>query len=183
MKWFFRITAIIIACFTALVAIGYVTSPDLLVEQDIVVEALPEEVFPYLENLSYSNAWSPWYARQPEANYIFTGPEQGVGAHVMWRNDNESGNKAAISSQEIIAVQPAEFVQSELQLGGIAAKATYALIANNDDTVLVYIKYEQHLGDTPYIQRLLKTREHKILSREFETALQRLKAITESGVE
>jgi len=41
------------------------------------VEAYPEEVFAYLEDLEAFNRWSPWFARDPDADYIFGNVDYG----------------------------------------------------------------------------------------------------------
>jgi len=113
MKWFFRIIGLIFLVFAGLVIWGYFISPNLSVERSLQVDAYPEEVFEYLEDLEAFNRWSPWFARDPDADYVFGAVEYGVGASAVWRTRGTTAESAAeISSQEIIAAQAPEFVQS-----------------------------------------------------------------------
>ena len=84
-----------------------------------------------------------------------------------------------INSQEIIASQAPEFVQSALLLNGLPASATYAL-SPMDDGTLIYIQFERELGGFPYVARLRKGGLEKALGKEFDEALARLKTIVES---
>ena len=180
MKWFFRIIGLIFLAFATLVIWGYFVSPNLTVERSLQVEAYPEEVFEYLEDLEAFNRWSPWYARDPDADYIFGAVDYGVGATVIWRARGETADDVSeISSQAIIAAQPLEFVQSALLLNGVPASATYAL-SPMDDGTLIYIQFERELGGFPYIERLRKGGMEKALGAEFDAALERLKTIVES---
>ncbi len=167
--------------FAGLVVLGYFISPNLQVERSLEVKAYPEEVFEYLEDLEAFNRWSPWFARDPDADYIFGNVDYGVGATVVWRTRGETADHAAvISSQEIVAAQAPEFVQTALLLNGVPASATYAL-SSTDDGTLVYIQFERELGGFPFVGRLRKGGIEKRLGAEFETALSRLKTIVEAG--
>ena len=180
MKWFFRIVGFIFLAFAGLVLLGYFTSPLLKVERSLAVDAYPEEVFEYLEDLEAFNRWSPWFARDPDADYVFGNVDYGVGATVIWRTPGATADHAAvISSQEIIAAQAPEFVQTALLLNGDPASATYAL-STTDEGTLVYIQFERELGGFPYVERLKKGGMQKRLGAEFETALARLQTIVEA---
>lgn len=181
MRWFFRIIGLIFLVFVGMVVIGRFISPNLLVERSLSVNAYPEEVFEYLEDLEAFNRWSPWFARDPDADYAFGNVDYGVGASVIWRTRGQTAAHAAqISSQEIIAAQAPEFVQASLLLNGVPASATYALSAAEGGT-LIYIKFERELGGFPYFERLRKGEMEKSLGQEFEDALSRLKVIVEAG--
>lgn len=180
MKWFFRIIGLIFLLFAGLILAGRFMSPTLQVERSLSVNAYPEEVFEYLEDLEAFNRWSPWFARDPDADYVFGSVEYGVGATVVWRTRGQTANETAqISSQEIIAAQAPEFVQSSLLLHGDPASATYAL-SPSDDGTLVYIQFERELGGFPYAERLRKRMMEDKLGTEFDAALVRLKTIVEA---
>ncbi len=181
MKWFFRIIGLIFLAFAALMVWGYFISPTLTVERSLQVDAYSEEIFDYLEDLEAFNRWSPWFARDPDADYVFGAVDYGVGATVVWRARGETADESGqISSQEIIAAQAPEFVQSSLMLNGVPASTTYAL-SPMDDGTLIYIQFERELGGFPYIERLRKRGMEKSLGAEFDAALARLKTIVEAG--
>lgn len=180
MKWFFRITALIILVFIGLATVGYFKSSVLIVEGDITIEAAVYDVFPLLDHLEMSSQWSPWAARNPNADFVYSQSERGVGAHVIWRDDGGGDSSVVISSQEIIVSEEPEFVQINLLLGGEPAHATYALSGNEDDTVLMYMKFERDLGGFPFLKRVFTYRENKTLNTEFEIALQKLKTLAEA---
>ncbi len=181
MKWFFRIIGLVFLLFFGMMAAGYFSASVLNVERSLEIDAYPEEVFEYLEDLEAFNRWSPWFARDPDADYVFGGADYGVGATVVWRAPGQTADDAAsISSQEIIAAQAPEFVQTALLLNGEAASATYALSPTEAGGTLVYIQFERDLGGFPYFQRLTKGGAEKKLGAEFESALRRLETILEA---
>lgn len=181
MKWFFRITGLVILLFAGLALMGYFTSPLMTVTSSTEIDAAPEDVFPFMNDLRAFNSWSPWHAANPDADYVFGGADSGIGANVIWREPGINAEQSAtFSSQEIIASQPPEFVQTQLVLGGEPASATYALSETEDGQTLVLIQYESELGDFPYVQRLAKSSRRSAMETDFESALQRLKTIAEN---
>lgn len=180
MKWFFRSIGFIFILFLGLVAVGYFTSPTLKVDRSLSIDAYPEDIYVYLEDLEAFTRWAPWFARDPDANIIYGGADFGLGASVVWRVPGQTAEDAAqISREEIIAAQPPEFIQTSLLLGGEPASATYALSAAEEGT-LVYIQFERELGGFPYLQRLTKRSREAALGAEFDSALERLKTIVET---
>jgi len=178
MRWFFRATGLIFVLFLILMIVGYFTSPVMVVEENVSIEATSEDVFPYLEDLELSSQWAPW--ANTDVDFVYGGNTLGVGATMMWR---EGGlEDTAISSEEIISAQIPEFVQSKLLLSGEVASATYALLpSEGGDSVGVYITFEKDIGGFPYLQRVLKRQEKTRMSKQLGSALLRLRTIIESS--
>ena len=61
MKWLLRIIGLIILLFIAICAVGFFLPSTQTIERSIEVEAYPEDVFPYLNNLQLYSQWSPLY--------------------------------------------------------------------------------------------------------------------------
>jgi hypothetical protein len=180
MKWFFRVIGIVFLLFVGMMTAGFLSSKTLSVERSLEIQAFGDEIYEYLEDLEAAQQWSPWAAEAPDADFIFGGADYGVGANVVWRTPGVTANDAAvINSQEIIAAQPPEFVQTVLLLNGERASATYAVTPTETGS-LVYIQFERDLGGFPYLQRLRKGGAAKAMGTDFELALTRLKTIAES---
>ena len=60
------------------------------VERSIFVKAPPEAVFDLVDDFESFNRWSPWAQKDPDTQYSFTGPEQGVGAMMRWHSEDPS---------------------------------------------------------------------------------------------
>jgi hypothetical protein len=71
-------------------------------------------VFTLLNGFRSFRQWSPWARLDPQAEFLLTGPPQGVGARIGW-----IGDPARLGSgwQEIIASDPYERVLTRLELG------------------------------------------------------------------
>lgn len=177
MQWFLRSIGLIFLVFVGLMTVGFFKSDTLVIEHSQTVDALAEDVFPYLNNLELSTQWSPWTAQMEAPEFVFGAITAGMGADVLWR---ERGNDSDISREEIISSQTLEFVQSILTLKGDAASATYALSnSSNPDRVDVFIRFEQPLGGFPYLQRVTKGGHARQKDAAIIKALNDLKLLVE----
>ncbi|HSN70533.1 MAG TPA: SRPBCC family protein, partial [Steroidobacteraceae bacterium] len=84
------------------------------VERSILIDAPPAAIYDVVSNLRRFNEWSPWYERDPDARYEYTGPERGVGAKMSWTSAQAD---VGSGSQEIIAADPDRAVTTRLDFG------------------------------------------------------------------
>ncbi len=68
-------------------------------------------MYELLNGYSYYKEWSPWVARDPNAEFITSGPESGIGARLSW-----IGEPQLVGSgwQEIVATMPYERIDIKL---------------------------------------------------------------------
>jgi len=119
-------------------------SPVQLIERSIDIEAYPEDVFPFINNLESYNQWSPLYAQIADAQIVYGGAEAGNGQTMAWQG---SESAYPFGSQEIIQSQAGEFVLVKVNLSGRAATATHAILPLDDGRgVTVLTKSEIELG-------------------------------------
>ena len=63
-------------------------------ERQTTIEAPAEVIFAEVTNMRTFNTWSPWFAMDPDAEYVWEGPSSGLGAKMTWYSNNENvGNK------------------------------------------------------------------------------------------
>jgi len=154
MKWLLRGVFFIFFLFAAMVTAGYFMPPVQSIERSIEVDAHPEDIFPFLNNLQSYSQWSPLYAQISDAQIVYGGAEAGNGQTMAWQG---SAGDYPFGSQEIIQSQPGEFVQVKVNLSGRAATATHAILPlDNGDGVTVLTKTEIELGGFPYLDRVQK---------------------------
>ena len=171
MKWFIRITLLIIGSFGLAAAAGYFISPKFEVQRSIDVYAIPEDVFPYLANLETHEFWSPWHDGDGHQGFQVSQLDEGVGQTSAWICDSET---CLPGTEEIITAQY-PIVQTDLNLDGRVATADYALMAeNNDGSTTILIRVEKELGGFPYVQRLFKFKEEAALEERLDRALAQL---------
>lgn len=78
------------------------TVPDpFTVTRSKIIDASPEQLFPWINNLHKSHQWSPWTELDPNGKFTFEGPEEGVGAIQAWDgNDKMGAGKMTITESE-----------------------------------------------------------------------------------
>jgi len=178
MKWLLRGIFLIFLIFAGLVMTGYFMSPIQSVERSIEVDAYPEDVFPFINNLRAYSQWSPLYAQIPDAEIIYGGADEGIGQTMAWQG---SEGDYPFGSQEIIQSQPGEFVQVKVNLSGREATATHAiLLLTTGDGVTVLTKSEIELGGFPYLDRIRTKLRQGRFDDQFDQSLMRLKTVSEN---
>jgi hypothetical protein len=67
-------------------------SSEVFVEREIAIEAGPELVFPWVNDLRRFTQWSPWARLDPQMTTAFEGPDSGVGARYSWQGNRNVGS-------------------------------------------------------------------------------------------
>ncbi len=171
MKWFIRIILLIIGAFILAAGAGYFISPQINVERSTDVFAMPEDIFPYLENLDSHEVWSPWHGGERHSGFQVSQSNESVGQTSAWICQDEN---CLPGTEKIMAVQYPAYVQTDLNIDGQAARATYGLATNSDGSTTILIGIEKELGGFPYVQRLFKFREVSALETRLDRALSQL---------
>lgn len=178
MKWIFRIFALIIGGFILAAAAGFFASPEVKVQRTANIFAIPEDIFPYLSNLESQAVWSPWHDGESHKGFVVNQTEDDQGQSSVWICESSS---CIPGTEEIKLVQYPEYVQSDLNLDGKAASATYGLLSENaDGSTTILIEINKDVGGFPYIQRLLKFREVTTLETRLDRSLGQLTALIEA---
>ena len=176
----FRGALLIIAAFAILSAVGALLPSKFSVESVTEIQADPEDVFPYLEDLAEFQIWSPWAGQINSQDYIVGGAERGIGQESAWRCEDRS---CIPGTQTIIASQAPEFVQAELILLGEPMNVVYAITPTEQSgSVMVLMKVDRSLGDFPFVQRFLKSSKSKRMQQRYDAALARLKSQVETDI-
>ena len=110
-KWFLIVVALLLV---TLAVIGYFLPKTAHVERSITVNANRDAVFTQVNSFKNFNQWSPWFDKDPNANYQYSGPESGVGNSMSWNSDKKEVGKG---SQEIIESQYPSHVKAKLLFG------------------------------------------------------------------
>jgi len=181
MKWLFRVIFLVFLLFISLMGLGYISSATITVERSILIGAEADDVFPYLNDLSKYELWSPLHAQIGDAEIFYGGAPNGVGQTSVWKSPESA---YPFGTQEIVASQFPEFVQLDVSLAGRPASSFYGLSEETGNGgVIVLMDTEYNLGGFPYIQRLLAKRQIPQAEQAFDEALLRLKTVAEQDVE
>jgi len=180
MKWVFRAILLIFLVFACLVVAGYFAPGKIEVERSTQIDAYPEDIFPYLNDLRMYDRWSALHFADPSAKFIYGGADNGIGQTAVWKSDHP---RLGSGLQEITASAPNEFVQLNYEISGQSGTAFYGIAEDeNVDGVIVLFRTEVGLGGFPYIQRLAAKNSQQRMELEFDLALNRLKTIVEADV-
>ncbi len=75
------------------------------------ISALPEKIFPHVNDLHQWDAWSPWAKLDPTCKYNFEGPVAGPGAIMSW----EGNKKVGAGRMTITDNRPSTFIRFKLE--------------------------------------------------------------------
>jgi effector-binding domain-containing protein len=84
------------------------------VERSIVIERPQATVFTILNGYRAFAAWSPWAGRDPQAEFVLSGPQTGEGASLSWSGDPRL---VGTGSQRITRSLPFELIEVFLDFG------------------------------------------------------------------
>ena len=77
--------------------------------RSIHISALPERIFPQIDNLRVMNEWNPFVKADPDIKLSYSGPANGVGA----ANDFDGNGKVGSGRAEIVeSVHPSKIVMA-----------------------------------------------------------------------
>ena len=160
-----------------LVVVAFALPQHITVARSKVINAPESDVFPYVNSLKRFNQWSPWAARDPETKYVFSGPEEGEGAHMEWRSNHSDVGSGV---QEIIESQPNALVRVSLDFGDMGkAGAEYQLKPSGAGTRVVWV-FDTNVGNSP-VQRWMGLMFDRWVGQDYEEGLERLKKLVESA--
>jgi effector-binding domain-containing protein len=115
MKWLFWGLFILAAGAVGVFAAGYyLLPPTLQVSRTVTIARPVSVIYPLLTDLRTFNEFSPWFDRDPKADYFFEGPASGVGQTASW-----TSSVADLGSGQITVVKTIENkeVDTRIELG------------------------------------------------------------------
>lgn len=97
--------------FAVFVVTGYLLPTQVHIERSITIDRPATMMFELLNGYRYFNEWSPWADRDPNAEFVISGPESGVGSQMSWIGDP---HLVGSGRQEIVASKPYEQIRIKL---------------------------------------------------------------------
>lgn len=172
-KWVIGLVAVL-----ALVFIGgaYLLPREVTVARNVEISADKGQVFGYVNSLKATQEWSPWLERDPDVNLTYSGPDEGVGAKLVWASEHpQVGN----GEQEIVASVPGEKVETALDFGEMGtAKAAFLLTEAGDGTKVTWTLVAD-MGTNP-VGRWMGLMMDSWVGADYEKGLSNLKALAEA---
>lgn len=78
----------VLAVFSGIVAMQ---PEEFRVARTVTISAVPEKIFPHVNNLHAWEEWSPFEHLDPAMKRTYTGPEEGVQASYAWSGNSQAG--------------------------------------------------------------------------------------------
>ncbi len=169
---------IVIAIITLVVAfavVGFFLPREVAVSRDIAINAPPDKVFGYVNDLRKFDEWSPWAKRDPDMQQTYSGPDSGVGQKVAWQSDKDD---VGSGTQEIVESTPPSHVETALDFGEMGtATATFDLEGFDGGTRITW-GFKTDLGNNPFM-RWMGLMFDGWIGKDYEEGLAHLKTLAE----
>jgi hypothetical protein len=140
------------------------------------ISALPEKVFPHVNDLHNWDAWSPWAKLDPAAKNSFEGPPAGIGAVMSW----DGNKKVGAGKMTITGSKVNELIQIRLEFirpFQATNTAKFDFKTEGSQTVVTWTMFVKR-NFFFKIFGLFKNCDD-LLGKDFEKGLATLKSVTE----
>ncbi|MGE0532092.1 MAG: SRPBCC family protein [Hyphomonadaceae bacterium] len=178
MRWFLGLLLVIALVLGALFAVGTFLLPNSLeVTRTVTVERPRAAVFAMVNDLRIAKEWSPYYARDPDADYTFNG-DPGAGQTMRWVSDVREVGSGRMS---IVDSVHNEEVQSILEMGERATLNADMLLRRVEGGTAVNWTVTAECGEgwinvpCRYMNLILRG----VVQKELDNGLARLKTLAE----
>ncbi len=178
MRWFLGLLLVIALVLGALFAVGTFLLPNSLeVTRTVTVERPRAAVFAMVNDLRIAKEWSPYYARDPDADYTFNG-DPGAGQTMRWVSDVREVGSGRMS---IVDSVHNEEVQSILEMGERATLNADMLLRRVEGGTAVNWTVTAECGEgwinvpCRYMNLILRG----VVQKELDSGLARLKTLAE----
>ena len=74
-----------------LLAVASKSPSEFHIERSVAIAALPEQIFPLINDFHSWAAWSPYEKLDPKMNKVYSGSENGPGAIYEWQGNGKAG--------------------------------------------------------------------------------------------
>jgi hypothetical protein len=176
----FDIIAIIVIAIVLAVVVVLILAlakPDTLrVQRSITVRALPEEIFPLINDFHRWGNWSPYEHKDPAMKRSYSGAASGKGAVYGWEGNKNVGS----GRMEILdAAAPSKIV---VKLDFFTPfeghnTAEFTMLPQGDATNVTWLMH----GPAPFMSKVMQVfiNMDNMIGKDFEIGLANLKNITE----
>jgi Polyketide cyclase / dehydrase and lipid transport len=140
------------------------------------IAADPASVHGRINDFHEWTAWSPWEDVDPNLQRIYTGPDQGVGAHYAWQGNRKAGQ----GSMEIVSSTPEQIgiKLSFLKPWKATNDVVFTLEPSGSGTEVTWAMTGEHAGLGKVFSKVFSM--DKLVGKDFEKGLARLKAVSET---
>jgi hypothetical protein len=172
------IALVIILLIIAAVLVIAATRPDrFIVERSATIQASPERIFPFINDLHRWQSWSPYEKKDPAMQRSFEGPDAGPGAAYAWNGNKDIGS----GRMEISHSSPSSRVEIKLDFFAPFKASHTAEFRLEPRGAITQITWALH-GKSNFTGKLmgLVFNMDKMIGKDFEDGLGTLRTIVEA---
>jgi hypothetical protein len=158
-----------------IIGVAYVIPNELNVARSIEINSGEGNIFPYLNSPRKFNQWSPWAARDPNAEYVFTGPDSGEGATMAWKS-----KQTGTGTLQVVQSQKNKFIEIALDFGQHGQATSYYKLERVRAGTRVTWGFISEAGFNP-ISRWMGLLMSRWIGQDYAKGLKRLKSLVEDG--
>ncbi len=147
------------------------------IERVMLINTPAATVFPLVNNLHEFNRWSPWAKLDSTTVYVFSGPDEGVGARMSWKGDPK---KVGEGRQEIVESEELLRVKTALDFGQPGTATATVTLKDQGLQTLVTWSLDQDTGFNP-LARIFGLFMNKMVGSDYEAGLVALKQLAEAN--
>lgn len=172
---FFRRLLLSIAILMLLIGvIGMILPSSAHVERSVMINTTPDKIWPHVSNFKAWEAWSPWFARDPDATFTYSGDKGSVGHASTWSSEQKD---VGSGSQKIVEVVPNEKMVTALDFGSQGtAVAMFELVPQTSGTRVTW-SLDSDFGDN-FIGRYFGLMMDRMIGPDYEAGLANLKNVS-----
>ena len=173
---------VLLLLLTAFVVTGYLLPKQVYIERSIVIDRPASMMFELLNGYRHYKAWSPWVARDPQADFMVSGPAEGVGARLSWDGDPQ---RVGSGWQEIVASQPFERIDIKLDFDAQGVADTGFILAEQGDATHITWFFDSDLTEgvnflDSFLARYFGLLFDRWVGGDYEQGLENLQQYAES---
>lgn len=177
MKLLLKIVIGLVALFALLAIVGFFLPREVQMQRTVTVNATPASIFEEVNRFENFNKWSPWAQIDPNTEYEYSGPKEGIGAKMAWTSDHPD---VGSGSQEIVESIPNQKVTNKLIFEGFEPSFASIIIDGKEDgTSEVTWTFDGDMGSNP-IGRYFGLFMEEMLGPSYDEGLENLKKMVES---
>jgi effector-binding domain-containing protein len=162
------------AALAAIVVIGFAMPRTHSFEVSAEIDAQPATVFSLVNDFRRFSLWAPWADSDPNARFMYSGNNRGVGATMTW-----DGAIIGSGTQSITESRPFEYVGIVMNPGDTGEARSWFRLEPGVGTTNVHWGFEVDYG-LNIIGRYFASMLGSVVARDYQAGLASLKELAES---
>lgn len=180
MKWFLGLILVIALVAGALFGVGALLLPnDLNVSRHIDVARPRATLYAMANDLRIVKEWSPYYARDPDAQITFSNDGPGPGQSMRWVSSIKEIGSGRMSIVNGAENQRVEYILDLIERATLSSKIELARRPNNHTNVVWSVTADCAHGAINVPCRYMNLLMRRVIERDLDAGLKRLKTLAE----